>query len=212
MRTSPVLRVLPRAAIFVTAFAEMATGDVLYGVFCLVALALTLIPALRAKRLDAGVPLELELALLWLLVTDMTLGNWLGLYRSVAWYDKALHLGSSVLIGTIGFLAVYVLHVTYRTRFHPWLFGIAVLLVTLGIGALWEIAEYAVDGAFGRASQTSPGMNRIDDTMLDLVLDGIGGIVGAILGTVYMQRSRRSRRRAARLAREIARHEHAGAR
>jgi hypothetical protein len=212
MRSSPVLRVLPRAAILVTAIAQMATGDVLYGAFCLLALAITLLPALRAKSLDAGIPLELELALLWLLVTDMTLGNSLGLYRTVSWYDKALHLGSSVLIGAIGFLAVYVLHRTYRTRFHPWLFGIAVLLVTLGVGALWEIAEYVVDEAFGRASQTSPGMNRIDDTMFDLVLDGIGGVVGAVVGTLYMQRSRRSRRRVARLARDIARHEHAGAR
>lgn len=187
-----VVRLLPRFAILVTAIAEVASGDVLYGGFCLVALVLTLVPAIRARRIDAGIPLELELVLLWFMVTDMTLGNWLGLYQ-LTWYDKALHLSSSVLIALLGFLAIYVLHLTHHTRFHPVLDALAILLVTLGIGALWEIAEYGVDRLFARASQGSPGLTAIDDTMFDLMMDGLGGILGAVLGPLYIRHSRRSR-------------------
>ena len=53
---------------------------------------------------------------------------------------------------------------------HPWLDGVAVLLVTLGLGAVWEIAEYGVDQVFGRATQGAPNMNALDDTMLDLLM------------------------------------------
>jgi hypothetical protein len=184
-------RLLPRAAIVVTAVAELVTGDLLYGSFCFVALLLTLAPAIHARRIDAGVPLEIELGLLWFMVTDMTLGNWLGLYQ-LTWYDKALHLSNSVLVALLGFLAIYVLHLTHHTRFHPILDAIAILLVTLGIGAVWEVAEYGVDQLFARRSQGSPGLSVIDDTMFDLMLDGVGGILGALLGPLYIRHSRRS--------------------
>jgi hypothetical protein len=171
---------------------SISRGDIAYGAFCLVALALTLIPAIRARRIDAGVPLELELVLLWFMVTDMTLGNLLGLYQ-LPYYDKALHLGSSILVAMIGFLAIYVLHLTHQTRFHPWLDALAILLVTLGIGALWEVAEYGVDQLFTRRTQGAPNQSAIDDTMFDLMMDGVGGMIGAVLGPLYIRYSRRSR-------------------
>ncbi len=202
-RLSWILRVLPRSAILLTAVAELASGDHLYGVFCVVALVLTLLPAIHARTLDAGIPIELELAVLWLMVTDMTLGNSIGLYR-LAWYDKTLHLSSSMLIATIGFLAIYLLHLTQNTRFHPWLDGLAILLVTLGVGALWEIAEFAVDRLFGLRTQGSPNLDAITDTMFDLILDGIGGVLGAVLGPLYMRHSKRSRRRVEAFARLVA--------
>lgn len=205
-----IARVLPRAAIFVTAIAELVDGDVLFGSFCLIALALTLVPAIRARSLDARIPVELELALLWLMVMDMTLGNSFGLYTKLSWFDKALHFTSSTLIGMIGFLAIYVLHLTHRTRFHWWIDGIAILLVTLGIGALWEIAEYGVDQLFARRTQGSPGLSAIDDTMFDLILDAIGGGVGGVLGPLYIRHSRRSRARSEQFAKILAQRERIG--
>jgi hypothetical protein len=187
-----ILRIAPRAAIFVTALAEIARGDLAYGAFCLVALVLTLIPAIHARRIDAGVPLELELVLLWFMVADMTLGNLLGLYR-LQYFDKVLHLSSSILVAMIGFLAIYVLHLTHSTRFHPWLDAIAILIVTLGVGALWEVAEYGVDQLFARRTQGAPNQSALDDTMFDLMMDGLGGVIGAVLGPLYIRYSRRSR-------------------
>lgn len=199
-----VLRALPRLAILVTAGALVASGDIQYGVFCVVALVLTLIPAIHARNLDAGIPIEIEIAILWLMVTDMTLGNALGLY-SLAWYDKALHLSSSALVAMIGFLAIYVLHLTHKTRFHPRIDGLAILLVTLGVGALWEIAEFAVDQILGRRSQGSPNLTALDDTMFDLILDGVGGLLGSVLGPLYIRYSKRSRDLVEAFARRIRR-------
>jgi hypothetical protein len=201
-----LIRLAPRVAILVTAAAELVYGSLVYGAFCLIALVLTLIPALRARNVDAGIPIELELGVLWLMIADMTLGNSFGMYE-LNWFDKVLHLSSSALIGMVGFLAIYVLHLTHRTRFHPWLDGVAILLVTLGLGAVWEIGEYGVDQLLGRATQGAPNMNAIDDTMVDLMLDGAGGLIGAIVGPWYIRRSRESRRRVAAFGRMI---EHGG--
>jgi hypothetical protein len=201
-----ILRTLPRAALLLTAVAQIISGDIPYGVFCLVAVTLTLVPALHARSLDAGVPIEFELALLWLMVADMTIGNSLGMYR-LAYYDKALHLSNSVLIGAIGFLAVYVLHLTQRTRFHPWIDGVAILLVTLGIGALWELAEFGVDTLLGRRSQGAPNMSALDDTMFDLMLDAAGGAIGSVVGPIYIRHSKRSRDRVAAFGQLLKRRE-----
>jgi hypothetical protein len=183
-----------------TAIWEIASGDVQYGVFCLVGVLITLLPAIHARRLDARVPLELELALLWLMLADMTLGNGLDLYHRFTWFDKILHFSSSILVALIGFLVIYVLHLTQRTRFRPWIDGAMILLVTLGLGALWEIAEYTVDQLFGRATQGAPNLSALDDTMVDLILDGIGGVIGALLGPLYIKHSKRSRRAAEHFA------------
>lgn len=189
---SSILRLIPRVAILATAVAEIVVGDIAYGLFCLAALGLTLIPAIRAHRMDAGVPLEIELVLLWFMVTDMTFGNLLGLYR-LTYYDKVLHVSSSILVALLGFLAIYVFHMTHGTRFRPWLDSVAILMVTLGIGAAWEIAEYGVDRLFARSTQGAPNLSALDDTMVDLVMDAIGGTIGAVLGPLYIRYSKRSR-------------------
>lgn len=85
-----MIRLAPRVAILLTAAVQLMSGSLLHGLFCLLALALTLGPAVKARSLDAGIPIELELAALWPMIADMTLGEWLGFYQ-LPWYDKLLH-------------------------------------------------------------------------------------------------------------------------
>lgn len=199
-----------RMAILVTAVAGFVRGDVVYGLFCILGLCLALVPAFLARTLRAHTPLEIEVVLLLLMVGDMTLGNTLGLYAKVHWYDKALHLGNSILVGGIAFFAVYIAHATGRTRFRPWLHGTAILLVTLGLGALWEIGEYGADRLLGGRSQGSPGMGPLEDTMADLILDALGGVLASVVGPLYMRYSSRSRRRVRELGDLLSRRETTG--
>jgi hypothetical protein len=187
--TRPAWLYALRAVLLVTAAGVMARGDVLYGGFCLAGLGLTLVPAILARALRVRPPRGLELGLLVLLIADMTVGNLLGVYARLPWYDKLLHLGASILVGWIAFLAIGALQASGRIRLQPWLAGVAVLLLTLGVGALWEIAEYAVDALLGRSAQRAPGIAPIDDTMLDLVMDAVGGTVAAVAGALFWWRS-----------------------
>lgn len=193
-----------RAAIGITAGVEAASGDLLYAAFCVLSMMVLAIAARQASRSMVPVPLApaLEVMALALMVADMTIGNLLGLYQT-RWYDKTLHFANSVLIGAVAFLFIYLLHLAGRTRFHRVLDGVAIVLVTLGLGASWEIGEYAVDRLFGRVSQGSPGVTPIDDTMLDLILDAIGGVIGAIAGPLYLRAADRHRTRVAALARAL---------
>jgi hypothetical protein len=202
-----VLAWILRGAIVMTAAIHAIRGDVIYGVFCLAAVAIAIVPGALARNARAVWPVEIELLYLWFLISDMLLGNLAGMYIYLPWYDKALHLSSAVLIGLVAFFVVYLAHFLGRIQRHPWIDGVAILLITLGLGALWEIGEYAVDHLLHRATQSSPLLGPLDDTMWDLILDGLGGTLGAILGPIYMHRSARSRTRLAAVAAVLDRRE-----
>jgi len=108
-------------------------------------------------------------------------GEALGLYDSVAWFDRVVH----VLVPLLGAPVVYILlarldvvpdprdHTTAR---HHW--GIFVVTAALGIaiGAVWEAYEYASDAVLGTNLSESNA-----DTVGDLVADSAGAMAGAAL-------------------------------
>jgi len=192
-----------RAAVLVTAAVFVANGDWIFGAFCVISVLLAVTPTLVARNAKIAWPFEIELVLLWFLLTHLTLGHLLHLYTRITWFDKALHFGNSGLIGFVAFLAVYLAHFLRHDRAHPWLDGITILLVTLGLGALWEIGELGVDQLFGRLTQGSPTLPPLVDTMWDLILDGLGGVIASIVGPLYMHHSKRSRLRVAQFAAHV---------
>lgn len=183
---------LLRLLIVATAVAHLAQGAFLYALLCLVVIGVLVAPPLLARTSRANLPLELELVALWGAVGDMTLGRLAGLYGGTAWFDKLLHFGNSVLIGILAFLVVYALHLTGRLRTSAAVDVAVIVLLALGIGAFWEIAEYVADLIFGQGAQGSPVLDPLDDTMWDLILDGAGGLLGALLGSAYLRWSTRS--------------------
>jgi hypothetical protein len=192
-----------RVAVLVTAAIFMTNSQWIFGVFCVIAVFIAMIPTAIARNAKFAWPFEIELVLLWFLLTHLTLGYLLGLYTRVTWFDKTLHFGNSGLIGFVAFFAVYLAHYLRHDRPHPWLDGIAILFATLGFGALWEIAEFSSDYLFGTHAQGSPTLPPLVDTMWDLILDGLGGVLAAILGPLYMHHSKRSRRRVAQFAAQV---------
>lgn len=178
-----------------TAIALFTTGDVSYALFGVAAGIMTFVPAMVARSLQARISGALELPLLWVIFTDLTVGRLCGVYELLPWYDKALHCSDTFLIAAMAFVVVYLLHFVGHTHKHPWIDGVVIFLFTLGLGALWEIGEYLVDRWLGRATQGSPQLPPFDDTMVDLMLDGAGGLLAAIVGPIYMRHSKRSRLR-----------------
>lgn len=146
---------LLRVFIVGTAAAHVAQGKYLYALLCVVVIALLVAPPLLARSSRANVPIELELLALWGAVGDMTLGRLADLYGGTVWFDKALHFGNSVLIGIVAFLFVYALRFTGRLRTSVGVDALVILLLALGIGALWEIAEYVADLVFAEGARAS---------------------------------------------------------
>ncbi len=193
-----------RSLLVATAVFHVAIGDAAFAALCVLVIAVLVALPLYARSSLGNLPIEIELAALSAAIGDMTIGRALGLYDATGWFDKALHFGTPMGIGFLAFLVVYALRTAGRLEVSTLACFVVVVLLALGIGAAWEIVEYAVDGIFARGAQGSPAMSPLDDTMWDLIADGTGGLVGGLLGARYL-RSRRSKARVAAFRRLVER-------
>lgn len=161
-------------------------------------LALLTTPILLRKRFLLNIPLVLVVAVAVFAFTALILGDGLNFYGKYPWWDSLLHLISGVVLS---FIALWVVHVvmpdSYKTVFRNKFFlALYLLMFTLSAGALWEICEYTYDDIFHTNTQqfmettTSSlytdedvplqGHEALRDTMTDLTLDFMGGVIIAL--------------------------------
>lgn len=195
------LAALLKVVIILTAVFQFIRGELVFGAGILAAMALVSLPAYLSRNNKHPFPVEIEILLSVILVLHLTFGLALDFYRTFDHYDKILHYGNSVLVSFIGFIVAYALYFTGRLQASSFGVVTVILLMTLGIGAFWEILEYGSDQfIYGRIpsvqkQQGSPTHDPLDDTMLDLINNFVGGIFGAIAGSLYIRHSKRTRSR-----------------
>ena len=146
-------------------------------------LLLTFAPAMIERRLRVPLPVEFTLLTCIILFASFVLGEVRDFYELIWWWDLALHGLSAMLMGFIGFLAVYVFHMTHRLKIKPlhvaaFTFGFAVT-----IGTLWEIFEFLMDWYVGTNMQKS----GLVDTMTELIINAFGALVAATTGFLYVR-------------------------
>ena len=72
-------------------------------------MAVILAPAL-SRRLSVEIPSEIELTAVLFIFATLFLGEVRDWYERYWWWDAALHTGSGLLLGMLGFIIVYVLN------------------------------------------------------------------------------------------------------
>ncbi|MDZ7748103.1 MAG: hypothetical protein U5K43_04010 [Halofilum sp. (in: g-proteobacteria)] len=149
----------------------------------------TLVPLFLARFLRVFIPPEFVLLAIGFVFASLFLGEVHGYYTRFWWWDVALHTGSGFLLGIIGFLLVHVLNETedIGVSMKPGFVALFAFLFAVGIGALWEIFEFAMDGLLGTNMQ-KPMLgdpSGLVDTMWDLIVDTLGALVIAVLGYGY---------------------------
>ncbi len=161
-------------------------------------LALLTAPILLRKRFLLNIPLILVVAIAVFAFTALILGDGLDFYGRYPWWDSLLHFMSGMVLS---FIALWVVHtvmpdsylVVFRNKYFLALY---LLMFTLASGALWEICEYTYDDLFHTNTQqfmqtTSgsiytdqdiplQGHEALRDTMTDLTLDFLGGLIIAL--------------------------------
>jgi len=152
---------------------------------------ITFFPVLFERRFRIHIPPELQLAAIGFVFASLFLGEVHGYYTRFWWWDTALHTTSGFLLGILGFLLVYIMNETEKIQLHmkPGFVAFFAFLFALGIGALWEIFEFAMDSVFGMNMQ-KPMLgdpSGLTDTMWDLIVDAIGGLVMSFLGWRYLK-------------------------
>lgn len=155
-------------------------------------------PIILRKRFLLNVPLVLTVVIAAFAFTAMVLGDGLNFYGRYPWWDSLLHLFSGGVLSFVGLWVVHILlsdsdKVVFNNKYFLALF---LLMFSLACGAVWEICEYTYDDLFGTNTQqfmetTSgsiytdrdiplTGHEALRDTMTDLTLDFIGGLIVAL--------------------------------
>lgn len=149
-------------------------------------LVLTASPLLLRRRLRVFIPPEFELSAILFVFASLFLGSIHGYYERFWWWDVMLHTSSGFLLGLLGFLLVYVLNQEPNIKLHmrPAFVALFAFTFSVGLGALWEIFEFAMDQLFGTNMQRS----GLVDTMWDLIVDTVGAAVVTGFGYAYMRR------------------------
>jgi uncharacterized membrane protein YjdF len=152
---------------------------------------LTFSPLLLEKKFHVYIPPEFVLLSITFVFASLFLGEVHGYYTRYWWWDIALHTGSGVLLGIVGFLLVHVLNETEKIGVYmkPGFVAFFAFLFAVGIGALWEIFEFSMDSIFGMNMQKEMlgDPSGLTDTMWDLIVDTIGALVISVLGYGYIK-------------------------
>jgi hypothetical protein len=154
----------------------------------------TLGPFLLSKLFRVFIPPEFVLLTIAFVFASLFLGEVHGYYSRFWWWDIALHSGSGILLGIIGFLLVHVLNETEEIGVHmkPGFVAFFAFLFAVGIGVLWEIFEFSMDSFFAMNMQKEMlgDPSGLTDTMWDLIVDTLGALVIAVLGYGYVKAAR----------------------
>ena len=116
------------------------------------------------------------------LFASFALGEVGDFYEKIWWWDLALHGLSALTIGIIGFLGIYVFHMTRRIHVAPGWIATITFAIAVSLGTIWEIYEFVMDWYFGLNMQKT----GLVDTMTDLLINALGAAIAAAIGYFYV--------------------------
>ena len=155
----------------------------LYAIGALLAIFFAYTPAMLKHNFNIQLPWLLEFAIALHMFLHIG-GLAFGWYSKFRLYDVVLHIHGTMIIALLGFMLVYTLYYLGKIKLSLGMIGVFTFLFAIAIGALWEIAEFRLDQSFGTLAQPS-----LQDTMGDLIFDGIGGILVAGVGMWYVRKT-----------------------
>ena len=156
------------------------------------------------KKLELDIPEFVYLLFIIFCISHFLFGEIMGFFVKVSWWDSALHTFSGMLIALLSFSLVNLLNKDTGNDFKlsitfTVIFAFA---ITMTIGALWEILEFACDNWFGLNMQRTyissmsgrgealEGVAAVSDTMKDLILDAIGAAVVCTTCAVFVAKKK----------------------
>ena len=150
---------------------------------CSFALFLSLIPMILKKSYEIHLPLVLDILITLALFLHIG-GVLLQAYSTIPHYDTLTHFVSSFIIAFLSFVAIYILDEFWEgLSMDKFAIAFNVVILTVALGVIWELAEWSSDLFFGTYEQWG-----YSDTIKDLFVDMIAGMVMAFLGLLLIKR------------------------
>jgi uncharacterized membrane protein YjdF len=145
-------------------------------------------------RMPVEIPSEIQIVAVLFVFATLFLGEVRDYYERFWWWDAVLHTTSGLLLGMLGFMFVYILNEDRNVDLHmrPSFVALFAFFFAVGVGAIWEIFEFAMDRSFGTNMQpaTQGDPSGLSDTIHDLIVDTVGAAVVSIGGWRYLTRAR----------------------
>ena len=147
-------------------------------------LAISFLPSIL-KRDTIALPWQLNFLLFSAIVLHIG-GHALGAYLAIPGYDTLTHFVSSIFVSFFAFSIVFILD-EYWDDLHMNANSMAFMVVifTIAVGVVWEFDEWISDIIFGTNLQVS-----LNNTMKDLAVDTIAGIIVAIFGVGWVKKGK----------------------
>ena len=147
------------------------------------ALGLTLVPAIVTRRGNITLPWEINLLVALSLYLHVA-GGVRGFYEIYyPYYDKVAHLISGITVSVLAFVAVLLLDRFSRLNLSRWMIVGFIIIFAMAMEGFWEIYEWLFDTFLGTNLQ-----HGLDDTMLDMIFVLIGAVIVALAGNRYLSR------------------------
>jgi hypothetical protein len=166
-------------------------------------------PVVVRRGREPLIPAEIQIFVVLFVFATLFLGEVRDYYERIWWWDLALHSSAGILLGLLGFLVVYILNEDEAVDLHmrPSFVALFAFFFATGLGALWEIFEFAMDEIFGLTMQKPmlDDPSGLTDTMWDLIVNTAGAALVSLAGWRYLSRPR-SDYLDSRIRRFIARH------
>ena len=174
-------------------FIGMDRGSAGIVVNAAIGLGVTYLPAVLERDyhipMDAGLTLWITSAVfLHAIGTVGVPGGGGSFYRNVWWWDHLTHTLSSSIVAAAGYATARAFDqhsgaVRLPSRF----MFVFILSFVVAFGVFWEVIEFALQSI---SALTGTGniltQYGLDDTMLDLLFDALGGVIVAVWGTAYL--------------------------
>lgn len=147
-------------------------------IFFLLTFILSLIPIMLEQLYKIKFHWVVGLTVSFLLAVHM-----FGFYGAYIWYpfyDDFAHAIGSSMAALIGFAFIYSLNYANRVKVSLPAMGVFTLLWTTTLGAIWEIIEFTWDNITIFSYKYGFSQNSLLDTMTDLSLDVLAGVVIAL--------------------------------
>ncbi|BDZ70234.1 hypothetical protein [Methanobacterium petrolearium] len=191
------MRLFLRIIILINAVYQIILGEMFFGILALLALAALLTPWFFTKNRICVVPVDIEILFLIVIFFELIMADAYSFYSRVPYYDKFMHLLISSIVGLVGMMIIYTFYALGKLQASTGVMFTLIVLITMGMGAGLEMAEYFYDQALYPVighylptglTQGSMVASPLADTMEDLFIDTLGGILGAAVGIIIIKR------------------------
>lgn len=164
---------------------------------CFLGVVVLFVPGLLAHRLSIEIPSAMYLLYILFLYGAIYLGEVRSFYYRIPGWDSILHMISGGMLGALSFSVVALLNRSERIPMNltPAFVAVFAFCFSIALGVFWEFYEFAVDSMLGLNMQKflledgTPlvGRDALWDTMKDLMIDAVGGLVMAVLGYISIK-------------------------